>query len=276
MALHLPINGVCNIQCVFCSSHGRGGDFETGHLLEQIDKDTTGHVQISGGEPLAKDPSELLQILLHCRKKKKIIEFQTNAVAIPRYDQRKLKLIASLADFFNVNFSAHTPELDLEVTRTPGAFESRIEGVKKILSLNGTVRLNYIINQINYSYSSDFVDFAANTMPGFSWIQFSYCKGMGRAKKNPLIMPRFRDAAPHLNAAFKRCTELKIDFDVDHIPVCFVKDYKEHHADYRKMRTKTPGVHLSEKQQIAECDDCAMRSACPGPRKDYIEVYGAL
>src|SRR5206468_866532 len=104
-------------------------------------------------------------------------------------------------------------------------------------------------------------------LSGFSWIQFSYCKGMGRAKGNKQVMPRFQDAAPFLNAAFRACKALGVDFDIDHIPVCFMLEFKERHADYRKMREHKPGVHLSEKQQVADCDSCAMRETCPGPRK---------
>lgn len=274
MALHLPINGVCNIKCVFCSAEGRSGSFELSYLLNQIDRDKTGHVQISGGDPMVKDPAELLQILLHCRKKGKIIEFQTNGTIITRYNAKRLRLINGLVDFWNVNFSAHNAELDEEVTETPGAFERRIAGVKHLIAMGAKVRLNYIVHSVNYRYCADFVRFAAETMPGFSWIQFSYCKGMGRAKGNKMVMPRFEEAAPHLNAAFAECEKRGIGFDIDHIPVCFVMDYKEHHADYRKMREAKPGVYLAEKQKVADCDSCVMREFCPGPRRDYLEVYG--
>lgn len=276
MALHLPINGICNIQCVFCSAEGRTGTFDLATLLDQIDRDRTGHVQISGGDPMIKDPAELLQILLHCRKRGKIVEFQTNGIMITRYNPRRLKQIVGLANFFNINFSAHTPELDLEVTRTPGAFDWRVQGIHRLLSLGATVRLNYIVHQTNYRFCSDFVRFARRELGGFSWIQFSYCKGMGRAKGNREVMPRFQDAAPFLNDAFRACADLKVNFDIDHIPVCFVIDYKEHHADYRKMLESKPGVHLSEKQQVADCEPCMMNAVCPGPRKDYLEIYGPL
>ncbi len=276
MALHLPINGVCNIKCVFCSAEGRSGTYTLPYLLRQIDDDRTGHVQISGGDPMLKDPEELLRILLHCRKLGKIVEFQTNGVMVTRYNPKRLKLIAGLVDFFNINFSAHTPELDVEVTETPGAFDWRIKGVRHLIGMGAHVRLNYIVHETNYRFSEDFVRFADETLPGFKWIQFSYCKGMGRAKGNTLVMPRFQDAAPPLNAAFRLCREKGIPFDVDHIPVCFVLDFKEHHADYRKMRESKPGVHLAEKQQVADCEGCAMRDGCPGPRRDYLEVYGSL
>ena len=48
MALHLPILGRCNIRCVFCSAWGRGGDFDLEKLKGEIDRDATGHVQVSG------------------------------------------------------------------------------------------------------------------------------------------------------------------------------------------------------------------------------------
>ncbi len=274
MALHLPINGVCNIKCVFCSAEGRTGTDDLKSLLDEIDRDTTGHVQISGGDPMLKDSVELLEILLHCRRRGKIVEFQTNGVLLTRYNSRRLKLIRGLVDFFNINFSAHDAELDLAVTQTPGAFGRRVAGVRHLIKLGSPVRLNYIVHSLNYRHCEEFVRFAVKELPGFSWIQFSYCKGMGRAQGNELIMPRFEEAAPYLNAAFKTCRENGVNFDVDHIPVCFVIAYKEHHADYRKMREHTPGAHLAEKQPVADCEGCAMRAACPGPRRDYVEIHG--
>ena len=276
MALHLPINGVCNIKCVFCSAEGRSGDYELPQLLDEISRDRTGHVQISGGDPLLRAPLEVLKIVAHAKSLGKIVEFQTNAVRLERWPRRRLTQLAGLIDFWNVNFSAHTPELDLEVTGTPGAFESRIQGVRALLALGRPVRLNYIVHSVNYRHAADFVEFALRELAGFSWIQFSYVKGMGRAKNNRLVMPPFREAAPHLNAAFALCRRRGVRFDVDHIPVCFVLEYKEHHADYRKMLAGQQGRHLSEKQQVADCDGCAMRELCPGPRRDYIEVYGSL
>jgi MoaA/NifB/PqqE/SkfB family radical SAM enzyme len=276
MALHLPINEACNIKCVFCSAEGRSGGYELPSLLKEISDDATGHIQISGGDPMLREPLEVLAIAAHIKKLGKILEFQTNAVLVEKWEPKRLAQLAGLVDFWNVNFSAHSPELDVAVTESPGAFAARVRGVRTLLTLGKPVRLNYIVHEINYRNAEDFVRFAAAELKGFAWIQFSYVKGMGRAKNNRLIMPAFRDAAPYLNRAFRLCERLGVNFDVDHIPVCFVLDWKEHHADYRKMRASATGRHLSEKQQVADCDGCAMREACPGPRKDYIEVYGTL
>ena len=276
MALHLPINEACNIKCVFCSAEGRSGGYELPALLKEITDDATGHIQISGGDPMLREPLEVLALVAHAKKLGKIVEFQTNAVLVEKWDPKRLAQLAGLVDFWNVNFSAHSPELDVAVTESPGAFAARVRGVRALLALGKPVRLNYIVHEINYRNAEDFVRFAVAELKGFAWIQFSYVKGMGRAKNNRLIMPAFRDAAPYLNRAFRLCDRLGVNFDVDHIPVCFVMDWKDHHADYRKMLAAATGRHLSEKQQVADCDGCPMREACPGPRKDYIEVYGTL
>ncbi len=276
MALHLPINDVCNIECVFCSAEGRPGGYELPALLKEISADDTGHVQISGGDPMLREPLEVLAIAAHAKKLGKIVEFQTNAVPVQSWDPKRLAQLSGLIDFWNINFSAHTPDLDTAVTGRPGAFAKRVSGVRALMILGKPVRLNFIVHEINYRNAGDFVRFAVDELKGFSWIQFSYVKGMGRAKNNRLVMPAFRDAAPYLRRAFELCDELGVNFDVDHIPVCFVLEWKDRHADYRKMRAAASGRHLSEKQQVADCDGCAMKDACPGPRKDYIEVYGTL
>ncbi|MFH1723451.1 MAG: radical SAM protein [Elusimicrobiota bacterium] len=276
MALHLPINADCNLRCVFCSAAGRNGDFQLSSLIAMIDEDQTGHVQISGGDPMLKDPLELLEILLRCRKKKKLIELQTNALLVPAYDAKRFRLIAGLVDYFNVNLSAHTPELDEAVTGAAGGFEKRLDGVRRMLSHGAPVRLTYVVCQANYRHCVDFADFVACELKGVEWIQFSFVKGVGRARGSARIIPRFREAAPHLNEALAFCRDSGIRFEVDHIPVCFVREFEDNHVDYRKMLAEQPGAHLAEKQRVADCDGCSLRLWCPGPRKDYIELYGEL
>lgn len=276
MALHLPINEECDSACVFCSAAGRPGDFRLESLLKRIDEDESGHVQVSGGDPLRRAPAELLQILVHCKKRGKIVELQTNAARVPGCDEKTLRLLARLADYFNVNFPAHTPELDYAITRLEGGFGRRLMGVRRLLSLGAKVRLSHVVCRPNFPHLPDFVDFLWRSKLPIAWVQFSFVKAVGRAQGSAEVVPRFQDAAPFLNRALARCREIGLAFEVDHIPVCFVPDFKEQHVDYRKMREKTPGVHLSEKQRTADCAACALKELCPGPRKDYLAIHRSL
>jgi MoaA/NifB/PqqE/SkfB family radical SAM enzyme len=276
LALHLPILGRCNIQCVFCSAWGRGGGFELERLKAEVDRDRTGHVQISGGDPLLKDPLELLALLRHCRLKGKIVEFQTNATKVAELSERMFRALLPLVDFFNVNFSAHTPELDYAVTRSKSGFERRCKGVDRLLAAGAKVRFTYIVHGVNYHDCEPFVAYVRERFPGVAWVQFSYVKGMGKAKGDRSVIPTYRVAAPYLNRAMARCRELGLRFEIDHIPVCFVAEFKDHHVDYRKMRDGAQGVFLTEKQKVGDCEPCALRPFCPGPRVDYIELHRSL
>ncbi|MDD5656869.1 MAG: radical SAM protein [Elusimicrobia bacterium] len=275
MSLHLPVNADCNLDCVFCSAADRGGDFSLPALLELIDGDESGQVQVSGGEPLLRQPPDLLRILLHCRKRRKKVEFQTNGVLVPAYELKALRMIVKLSDLVNVNFPAHTPELDRAATRRRGCLRPRVRGVRRLLELGARVRLTHVVHRGNYAHCRAFVDFVHERLPGVERIQFSYVKACGRARESLRVVPRFRDAAPHLNSALARCRRLKLRFDVDHIPLCFVREFQREHVDCRKLRQGRPEP-LAEKARVPACRGCRLRALCPGPRRDYIRIYKTL
>jgi len=72
----------------------------------------------------------------------------------------------------------------------------------------------------------------------------------------------------------RRCAELEIRCEVDHIPVGYVPDFVNQHADTHKMFYGLPGYHLKDKQKTERCSSCAMEKVCPGERRDYREIYG--
>ncbi|MFA6030827.1 MAG: radical SAM protein [Elusimicrobiota bacterium] len=277
MALHLPVTRACDSRCAFCSAHGRGpGDYRLSLLLRLIDEDPGDHVQVSGGEPFLRRSADLLRILARCRERGKVAELQTNGLHLLEPSTTRLKALAGLTSFFNVNFSAHTPALDLRVTGVRGGFRRRLEGVRRLLALGAKVRLTHVLCGPNFRHAPAFVEFVRRELPGVSWIQFSFVKGIGRAKGKSRLIPRYGEAAPYLRRALAACRRGGLRFEVDHIPVCYVREYREHHVDYRKMREGLSGVHLSEKQKTADCAGCRLRARCPGPRVDYIEVHRSL
>lgn len=276
MALHLPILDKCNIMCNFCSAWGRGGGFALDYLKSQIDQDRTGHVQISGGDPMMKEHADLVAVLRHCKSRGKIVEFQTNATLVTQIPTAQLEAIIASVDYFNVNYSAHTPELDFKVTAVREAFAWREQGVRELLRRGCTVRLTYIVHKVNALYTADFVRHIRRDLPGIAWIQFSFVKAMGLARDNDQVVPRYEEVAAPLNEALGLCVDNGIKVFVDHIPVCFVEKYKDFHVDYQKMRNQQQGIYLREKQKVAECDTCALKACCPGPRVDYLDIYQTL
>lgn len=272
MSLHLRVLGDCNLGCEFCSFPMRDHPWDLKRSMREVEASGADYVQVSGGEPLTAPPLELIALLRWMKQKGKTVELQSNGATIPGYDGELLKRIASLTDLFNLNFSAHTPELDFEVTRTPGAFALREKAVDRLLELGAQVRLTYVVYARNLPFVDAFPEYASRRMPGISWIQFSFVKGMGRAKGSEKLVPLHADAAEPLRRAMRRCGELGIRCEVDHIPVGYLPEFVNQHVDTHKVFRDLDGYHLKDKEQAECCRGCEFETSCPGVRKDYREV----
>jgi len=272
----------CNQKCVFCSYPAEAGEMDKGGLkswLKEISEMKPGLVQISGGEPLLAGFEDLIKIIAFCARRGRPVELQTNGALIPGLKSGELeilvKAVASSHGYFNINFPAHNAALDLKITGTRGAFAARTSAVKKLLKLGAEVRLTFVVSKLNYKYPAEFAAFAAANFKGTAWLQFSFIKGIGRAEGAKYI-PEYSEAAPYLIKALDLCGGKGIECDVDHIPPCFLGRHHAKNVDIAKMRAGIKGPHLSEKKKTAQCRGCGFFRLCPGPRKDYIAVYGKI
>ena len=276
----------CNQKCVFCSypeekEKKPAAREKLSRWLKSAAAMKGNLIQISGGEPFLAAPQELLKLAAFCARLGRRVEIQTNGFGVlERFSAEELRkltdIISAGGGYFNVNFPADTPEADLKVTRTPGAFLRRCAAVEKMLSLGAVVRLTHVVSQLSYSRLEKFAFFAVKKLKGVSWLQFSFVKGEGRAALVKKIVPQYAKAAPYLRRALAVCAAAGLKCEVDHIPPCFLGKYHALHVDAGKMRTGSGGPHLTEKVKLPECRDCRFQMICPGPRKDYIAIYGGL
>ncbi len=260
--------------------------------------------------------ADILALVLYCRKKNKIVEFQTNAMLLDGIDGKffanLVRMVKATSGYFNVNYPAHTAKLDKAITGTPGAYKKRQNGVLRLIRAGAVVRLTHVINSLNYRFIERFVDYAASRLcgsrpslelsgsgspspappstaipvgehtmlppkaEGISWIQFSFVKAIGRAAGRRDIVPRYSDAAPYLNRAIEATLSAGIQCEIDHIPPCFTRRYTQYHVDYKKIRSGVGGLYLKEKKKVEACSKCGMSRMCAGPRSDYIDIYGGL
>jgi len=276
MALLLPVTADCNLRCVFCSAVDRRDRSAPHFLLRRIAQDASGHVQISGGEPLLLPPLELERILSACRRRGKIVELQTNGTLLAAVADKHFQRLLGLVSFFNVNFPAPAAATDEKTCGIKGAFAARLAGVRRLLEHRAQVRLTYVVCRQNLRSLRHFALFVSRELSGVRWLQFSFVKALGRGAGNRRVVPTFQEAAAPLNATLARCRELRLRFEIDHIPQCFVPEYRRWHADRLKMQARLRGPHLLEKRRLPSCRGCAYSPDCPGPRQDYVALYGGL
>ena len=272
----LPLTYECNQHCVFCSAPHDGGRFALRQWLERA-AEISGLVQLSGGEPLTLPPRELLALLKYCVTRGLRVEFQSNGSLLTSVEPQLLKAIVGLVHvsggYFNINAPAHTAALDYKITRLDGGFAKRLAGIKLLAAQGAAVRLTHVLLKANIAQAPAFVKFAATALPGISWIQFSFVKAFGAARSKRGIVPSYEEAAPQLNKAFALARKLGLEFDVDHIPPCYIPAFAQSHVDWHKIPAAIPGPQLREKTKIPACKGCSFGKNCAGARLDYLEIY---
>jgi len=272
----------CNQRCVFCSYPEEGGAEDGVSMkawLREIAAMPPGLVQLSGGEPLLAGTDDLCLLLAAVKKLGRKAELQTNALAaadLPAAELARLVRAQNAAGgYFNVNFPASAPALDYKITRSRGGFRKRLAGVKRLVKAGAAVRITHVVSSLNYRQLPAFAAFAAKSLKGVSWLQFSYIKGIGRADGSRFL-PEYRLVRPYLEKALALCAAKGLRCEVDHIPPCFLGEYSALNVDMVKMRDGLKGPHLEEKKKVPACRGCSFAKLCPGPRKDYIAVHKTI
>lgn len=267
----IPITNQCNQNCLFCSAKGRKDQLGK-EFFKRIINQAKGSLVISGGEPtLSKD---LFWVIKKAKDKKLFVELQTNGITCC-YGRLANKLVNSGVDLFNINLPSHISSVHDKITQAKGLFDKKIIGIKNLQREKANFRLTCIINSLNCKHLKDYVIFVNNNFPKVKYIQFSFIKIMGATKKNSKILISYEKARPFLSEVFRECQKLNIEFIIDHIPLCYLEEYRNYHIDYQKIsRGEKPGYSLQEKVKMLECEHCSWSSYCCGVRKDYLKYFG--
>lgn len=272
--LLLTINEKCNLNCLFCSAKGRKKNTGLASPQALLNQARKGLI-ITGGEPtLSKD---LFEVIKEAKKRLLFVELQTNGTNLC-YRNLVKQLVGEGVDLFNINLPSHENSVHDKLTQTKGMLPLKITGLKNLMALEAEIRLTHIVNALNYKKLGDYVDFVRCNFSQIKYIQFSFLKIMGAVRNHPEIIVSYQQASPYLLKALKKCKQNKIDFIVDHIPACFLGDYKEHHIDYRKTDVQNkdgdPSFSSSEKLKLEACRGCSFEGRCYGVRKDYLDYFG--
>lgn len=266
-----PINEICNQNCLFCSAQGRGLVFDKKEAREAIKK-CQGTLTISGGEPTLSP--DLFWVIELAKKQGLNVELQSNGATL-YYKSLAKKLLNKGVDLFNINFPSHIPEIDEAITRTRGFFEKKFKGIKNLQSLEADIRLTCIVNAFNYESLVEYVKFIYKFFPGIKIIQFSFIKISQAAQKNNSVLIDYQKAQPNLLKAMAECSKLKIEFIADHIPPCYLGEFKNRHIDLIRDSKNIDSVYSQqEKRLLADCKECSLFKVCKGVRKDYLEYFG--
>lgn len=263
----VPITDRCNQNCIFCSARNRPAIAD--EIIEAQLMKGAESISISGGEPTLSP--KLFKWLALARNKSSFLELQSNGLTFSYMEIAK-KVSGYRIDLFNISFLSHISEINDTLSRTVDTLNARIQGIKNLLLLKQNVRLTIIINKFNYQTLNETVKFIHAVFPGISFIQFSFIKISGATIENPEVVLEYHEIANLLNEALGYCIKNDIKAGVDHIPLCYLKDYQFLHVDIPKIALHKTEF-LDEKINIDGCGECVLNEFCAGPRRDYLDYY---
>jgi len=270
----VPITNICNQKCNFCSAADRmewGEPIPLKEIFSQI-LEKGDYIQISWWEPLLHPKVFEILYFIRTRKKNAFIEFQTNGVFL--LTKNNLTNLFRLGvNLYNVNYPCHIESVNDAIAWTKHTLNKREAGMLEILARWWKLRINIIVNKLNFAYLPDMVLSLIEKFPGFEMIQMSFTKAMWAASNNQDIVPSYEEASPYIIRALEIANQKWVRVDIDHIPMCFLWDFYARHVDYNKILLWEDWVFLEEKNYVEKCFQCDKKSVCSGYRDDYLRVY---
>lgn len=266
----IHLTTACNHRCLFCSR--KGDPPESEKEIQAILKKFKYTITLEGGEPtLSKN---LFSVLKKAKKAKaREIMLVTNGFSLDKPENIE-KLLEAGVDVFNFNFPSHLEKVYNLLSGSKN-FKKTIKAIKNCVSLAGPqkTRLTFVLNSLNYKHLPGYARFIKKEFKEIFYAEINMIKVLGSVKKRTWLVPKLKAMEDCLKEGFKEFRRLDLKFLSDGLPLCFMKGYEENNID-ACMAAAGGLFSVSEKAPCPPCQKCLLKNLCPGPRKDYVFLYG--
>lgn len=269
----------CNQICKFCWVDTSVRKPPAARVLSEIDyvvAERIPRLAFSGGEPTL--DARLPEYVGRAKRGGvRQVELHTNAV---RLSNRELcaRLAGEGLDLAYCTLLAPDAAVSDSITRTEGTFRKTVAGILNLLEAGVHVVIHTVVMGDNYALMPALVEFTDRHFsdgPRKTPLNFSYAAPRDMKAMSDGVVPRFSAAAPHLEAAIRRCGELGVPFAAGEglkgVPPCVLPFRDKYAASYRPGSKGRPGGAFVKKDS---CADCAFDATCFGVRRFYAEYYG--
>ncbi len=287
----------CNNNCIMCSTRPKA-KFYSDRPTEEVVSDLRRgrelgyeEVDLTGGEPTIRpDILDLVRFAKSMGYKK--IGFNTNARMLS-YENFCRKIIESGVNRITFTLNGHNKELADAISRTPGAFDQAIAGIKNTLNYPQVeLSVNTVVLRMNYQYLKEIGEFI-NKLGIEVWHLLDLIPD-GNAKGLYKILcveaPEFFKSLNDLKSIASRFkTVMFFDFPLCFFPQEIMEDPRNIFitAKGRMEITKQVGYNPERfkelkmgsyedihKKRTEFCLRCKFSDTCAGIWKEYLDLYG--
>ncbi len=277
----IRVTNLCNEKCLFCNFPDDCRVLSLLEVKEEIDKGLKDcQVTFTGGEPTIYP--YLKETISYAKEKGfKNIEIQSNCLLLA--DLKKAKELQSLG-LTGVFVTIHSKQKEIfeKITQISGSFEKVLQGITNLISLGVKVKINIVINSLNFKNLLSLTNFIYNKFPQIASIDYSFVVPVANVLQRSFLLPKISEVVPYLKKAYKFCEKNKIKFSNPGcgIPLCFIPGYESISLEYnllkKQMECGTIAENRSEKIKFKKCKTCEFDKFCLGYWKNYINIHDDL
>ncbi|MCX6746267.1 MAG: radical SAM protein [Candidatus Parcubacteria bacterium] len=275
----IRLTNLCNEKCLFCNFPDDCRTLSLDEVKKEIETSITdGSVTFTGGEPTI---FQYLKEAISYAKQKNIknIELQSNCFLLADINKAKELKQAGLTGVF-VTIHSDNEKIFEQVTQVLGSFQKNLQGIKNLIDLGIKVRINIVINSLNYKDLLSITKFIYDKFPQIESIDYSFVVPVANVLQRPYLLPKINQVVPYLKKAYEFCQENKINFSNPGcgVPLCFIPEYKENSLEYNILKSSKQNDVIkdnqTEKIKFPKCQDCEFDQYCLGFWPNYIKIHG--
>lgn len=274
----LKLNNQCNMNCLFCADPKRIRQLPDNDFNEIIYRIKKNRIRfesliITGGEPTIY--KRLFSVLEYAKSicRYRWISLVTNGILLS-YDKFIDRLIKSGVDSFQISYFALDEEKQNAIARTKGTFERINKGIKNAVKRNKEVRINLVINKLNYSDLPEIVEHLIKLkVSSITLVFMNPCGTSVIDNKSVLAIP-YGVIMPFIKISFDKAKKNNFDkLYIENFPLCIGKDYMENISDLRKPK-ENEDYYNSSKVKPSRCSECIYYDRCDGIWRAHLEQFG--
>jgi MoaA/NifB/PqqE/SkfB family radical SAM enzyme len=183
----------------------------------------------------------------------------------------------------------HGPTADIHdrVTEVAGSFDQTFVGIANLRELQQRVVGKVVLSKVNYAALPELIETFLRLEVRLVNVAFPHALGHAR-ERFAEVVPRYTDVLPHVRRAIDRHGRHALLY-FEAIPLCLMRGYEKHVAEYACGALKRPAVHKQldmetrdwqearreQKAKFEQCARCTWDELCEGPWREYPEHFGS-
>lgn len=230
----------CNLRCQFCyylksieDGSAKNSDYETlAKKIRQARKLGKDQIDFTGGE--ATIHPDFIKLVELCKELGfNTINVITNGLRFADINYFEKAKQAGLNEVL-LSIHSNIKEVHDELTKVPGSFDKIIEAAKNAKRLNVRLRINACINNKNYLYVDEYLNFLSTLQPtSVNLIVFNPTEETpGYTKHDAIRIASYSDIALEIEKALIKHEKNIPIINIRFLPFCFLKGREEYIRTY--------------------------------------------